>query len=961
MDQPTTPHPIAPQALSEIQSLLSEMEATYPAAHVGAMDISPLWADDIKAVSSEWAQALSDSINWLDHVPHVLMITSKDHETPQGLPSYAEIGAAFEKLLKEVSEPRTPGLLEKAADAWKSQSKRLDGLNAQEKLDRLIEQKKLISDGSRFRLRGIRSAITLGEEAQHLSVLIAEAIPQIKSAIQNELIQLTSIEEDSTFQLQRNARRRKQLERASGALDMVSQRVAHEASSEAVSGKQGLDEIVRQEELLHVRINTLVSQITKVISGEQINTIARTQGAEMASVATSVALPAPSAAASAPTLPVLAKDAATTPKSGFFSFLFNADAKPKRAKMSDYSKDILNSLHRRGRFINLTWVDFKTLIEKDVNVLPTTMVKGYKKPLADIMVSEKFWTHRETPNNAANLLETLLMRQPEALEKQLNGDLVRQAVIYRLRHDPKNRAGWSVLALASIDHPLTEIEKPSVMAIAAAALSEQYSPPDRQAIDNIAAIINSQIPLDILEETMCKNVCLMSSSFNPFERIYDRLPSAHASLIRREFLVRKIFNYPTPEDQALLDLLSPSDLRQFAEKTMVSGHEGSEKWLRAALKTASVQADMATPPTKETQWMQALPDYLRMRKKEAKTQEIPVSVLALALSMKSSRLLDQIQSYCRPALFRGYEAHEQAQDPLQRVADLYKKMIRDDATPSAGFWDTSVRGVATRSYGLETTPLFQVMALRDELEKGRHADPSDFWGEALAGNINTPCMKDPSNSNEPPMTPLMRACDRGDMKLINALMKHGADFKVQAHGATAGVYLYQKVLADVLEHDSNKSKHLRGASQETRNTFFRKILHTIHQTGIWDLNATEKAGSTQLLSAAVFADARQPPNQARRDAIESFIREMKRHDFIAWTNEPPMDAFKTGWPDRQTLLDYGVSSGLIESANVEDEVVHNVKMEALENAHKERRELFIALQREHGGTLPQSNRKRRSL
>lgn len=954
---PTTPQSsIAPDALSEIQSLLSEMETTYPVAHVGAMDISPLWADDVKTVSSDWARVLSDSINWLDHVPHVLMITSKNQEVPKGVPSYAEIGAAFEKLLKEVSGSRAPGLLEKATASWKSQDKKSESLTAKEKLDRLIEQKKVISDASRFRLRGIRSAITLGEEAQHLSVLIAEAIPQIKASIEHEMLALE--DEDTTFKAQRNARRRKQLERASGALDMVSQRVAHEASADTAVSKQGLDEVVRQEELLHVRLNTLVSQITKAISDKQIETVATFQGTTLASIATSVALPAPAATANTPTLPVLAKDAAATPKNGFFSFFLNVNGKPKPAKMSHHSKNIINNLHRRGRFINLSWMDFKDLIEKDVNILPNTMLKGYKKPLADIMVSEKFWTHRETPNNAANLLETLLMREPQSLEKEVDADRVRAAAIYRLKHDPKNRAGWALLELASIYRPLTDSEKPVVMTIAAAALSDQYASPGEKVLGSIARIIESQIPLDVLEKALQNHLSFVTSSFNPLEQVYDKLSAPHTSLIRREFLVRNLFNYPTPEDQAILDLLSPEDLRQFAQKTMVSGHEGCEKWLRAVLKTPSIQADMALPSNKETQWMWALPDYLRMRKKEAKTQDIPASVLATALSLKSSRLLDQIQFFCRPAIFRGYEADEQEQDPFDRIEYLQNNTRQHSTALDTDLLHSSLN-TPERKHGRAATPLFQVMALHDELEKGRHSDPADFWSEALSGNINIPCMTNPSDRDERPMTPLMKACERGDMKWIKALMKHGADYKIKVHGATAGFYLRKKVEMDIFAHDSNVSMYSGEPRQVTRNAFFRKILHTMDQTGIWELNATERAGSTQLLSAAVFADVRQPPNQARRKAIDDFIGRMSKNNFIAWVNEPPIDAFQKGWPDTQTLLSYGVSSGLIDSAQVKEYHAYQARQKELEDTKNELRARHQLFERGHGGKLPSGRLPRR--
>ena len=928
---------ILPSTLDEAQSILAGLATRWPEQQENVARSKPLWHEAVAQVDPSWAQVLGATVNWLDEVPLVLMSASKNITSEESVSQYTKIASSLDALLKEVSNPKAAGFALLGNRTTVAPADRLE---------ELMGDKKKLDEASQARIGAMQEALDLGDDARLLAAMMADAIPLLRTRIEQQRLSVDVESAPTMSEAQKRARTLKFLDRAASALDLVESRVKNESSPSATLNRDGLENMVSQEAQLHTRLNTLSGQIAKSIAGEQVDTQSARQGGQLALIA--IAPPE----GLTTNLPEVASTISAQPKrTGFWSRLMRspmgfrdmfivsgaaASASSQSApdvflplsiapRLSATAKGYLEQIEGYERHPILAWSPFKLAVKEPDVWASTKMPSGGS--LLDKIISPKLWDEQHRSSTMFNLLDTLIGRERVIKEDLCDWKRLLDICMASLAEAKTyvDESSWSAMRIIAKTGHFMDIA-PHMPALAKFA--------NVSSLRLRAGSANHDALTQILENLLTPEA--IKASTNVIDDQHYDLSFDNAHVFARNIknpAISSAFSFAlitgtqrstisAQKECELMENLSPSDRVDLAQHLLLQNNDISTRAkVNNLLSTSAMKADLAAPPAPETQWSFALKEW-QILNSRSQSSNVPPYLLACALSMKSLPLLERIAQLCPSPELKSdlTQVDGTSQPPLSLVMELdmnFQGELKSRRDPS--YWCALFKDQINRPAQQEYSEAPGV--------RGRPTGSQFDLNTGLTHHLREP------NTRDILMTPLMQAAYNGNSEWIQALLLAGVD-KDASLGVNSAISMLQNnVLKKIMRHESNPVDISR-ASRKVQNTFIRKMVHAMDQTGLWDIQnaGPESCVQGMLLTAMTTDMAAGQSDQSidavpRRKAIQDCISSLGISRFIETVTDAvvPRGSFELDGPEVKSLLAYGIVAGVIDAtpqdlATVKEEI-----------------------------------------
>lgn len=914
---------ILPGTLDEAQSILAGLATRWPEQQENVARSKPLWHEAVAQVDPDWAKILGATVNWLDEVPLVLMSASKNITSEESVSQYTKIASSLDALLKEVSNPKA---------AWFTLLGNRTTVAPADRLEELMGDKKKLDEASQARISAMQDALDLGDDARLLAAIMADAIPLLRMRIQEQRLSVDVESAPTMSEAQKRARTLKFMDRAASALDLAESRFKNESSPSATLNRDGLENMVSQEAQLHTRLNTLSGQIAKSIAGEQVDTQSARQGGQLALIA----LAPPEGLTT--NLPAVASAISAQPKrAGFWSRLMRAPmgfrdmfivsgaaasassqaapdaflSLPVAPRLSATANGHLEQIQYYKTHPRLAWTSFKFAVQEPEVWASTKMPSGGS--LLDKMISPKMWAEQHRPGSALSLFDILLER--ESVIKQGLCDWKR----------------LSDICMASLAEAKTYVDESSWSAMKIIAKTGHFMDldPHMPALAKFANVSSLRLragsakydALTQIFENLLTPEAIKAASHVIDDSHYDlSFDNAHLfSKTIKNPAISSAFSFvlitgtqrstiSAQKECDLMENLSPSDRVDLAQHLLLQNNDLSTRAkIKNLLSTSAMRADLAAPPSTETQWSFALKEW-QILNSHSQSSNVPPYLLACALSMKNLPLLESIAQLCPSPELKSdlTQVDGTSQPPLSLVMELdmtFLGELKSRRDPS--YWCALFSGQIDRPAVQEYS---EAPGVRGRITGTQY-------------NLNTGATQHSRlpSTRKIPMTPLMQAAYHGNREWIQALISAGVDMEAKQDDYSAISMLQNHVLKKIMRHE-DKPVDISRAPRKIQETFIRKMVHAMDQTGLWNIKEAGPDSCIQgMLITAMTTDLAAGQSEQsldaspRRNAIHDCIASLGASQFIETivSTLVPRGTFEIDGPEVASFFAHGHKAGVI--------------------------------------------------
>lgn len=917
--------PALSSALQDAQSTLNGLLTKWPSDAEVIQQSHALWESDLSYLDPQWAQVCSQAINWIDQVPMALMTASRQASESGASDGYAEIAASLDDLLKQVSGKKGFDLVGMMLGKKFSPA---------EHLEYLLDQKKKLDEGSVKRLSEVRLALDLGDEARQLAGLLIDAAPALSAEVQTRKREIENEGASTAFAAQKSLRTLKLLERAQSAIDIVKERAQHELSQNAAASRQGLENMVGQEEKMHARINASAAQISRAIANAQVK---KETGIESDKSPLTNSMH-PVAGAHVP-----AGVRAAPESKGFFKRMWSgSDVSPMNGFLDALEKSRRGENRHDGSLSKETLAELKIIkkyakegrfevVDKILSLFGRTDVKASTQFDGQSMIdfflsvssSKSFVKSPFTSGQQAGMLSILLLRETslssDLCDWKSVGYVMAQNFKYLENKDRIHTATALIKAHKFIDFG------DALPGVVKCAVSNYKRINFNLDLSN--AFLNEKCPPKVLEKVLRGLDCSPEnkSILGVFvHRLRPDLASTVARVMIDQYDMGLI---EADKEKEMIGKLLPSDQVELIKKLMRSDPSNlvTRATIRNMLDTPNMQDALSNAQDPDNFWPAALSDWASSYKMitanrgfdtpDASAPHVvrnaaPARLVSAALSMGLPDMWGRVQGFSsRPVLDGPLPLEVFTKNPFSilinppMVIDADRVFIGMHKIDPAYWSKLLVDHIETVSFRecqfSETT----VQAIVNEV-------PSGGGMEGVEHRIG---MITKLKNQEVAMTPLMEAAYLGDKRWVKALVDAGADRHINLADHTPVSMLKESVFKEIERLSSLGFP----PSRHPDSMFVEKMISTMNETRLWDIAAASpKNLEKEMLVAAVsldFTDRESVSNLARKKAIIECMSKMGRSkliDTVGYMVGPSSDS-DIHSPVVAHLLDYGAKAGLL--------------------------------------------------
>ena len=995
-----TPAPtstVLPQALQEGFAVLAKLAAKWPSENQHVSQNAPLWKDGLAIMDAGWAEFAAQSVGWLDQSSTALVVAGKEMSGQDPMLAYSQLGAKLEKLLNEVTQPnQRNGFL----DNWHVLRKPANE-PASVRLEKIVQEKSELDQVAGSRMRGLRDAMEMRDLSREALAILSNAGAPLRlhmhEALEKETNAADPNKPSSPLSLQKAERAQRQFRRATSALDIIQERLGHEFSGSSAD-LSSLDEAVHQEELMHSRIDGLTSKIAATIAGEGLKQLAHDQAEHSKAIAVA---PEPEASPLQALMAKHAEPRAQSGfLSRLFSRVPMGSKVSKESArilrdMSKYSgeADFSKTLSeiRKGPNADEFWENIIKLMS-DEEVSPTHKVgqKTLLSIMSEMATAPEVSNARFDFESKLALITMFSTRHPDgpkelqSIAPERFAHLFARAILGSDEtgapsdgvHIAKHRtnmqtvaSGFSLLeargALAGGDH----FNKFGIVTKFLRNTPQNYITPQvrEKAVQIMEGFIMSTSPPNFGNENV-----------EAIDAILPHLSVEAASKFGYAKLSRKVKNSkpPTPEDIKLISRLAPMAVNDLAGELMSTREKGEAPWTKALLnankrllpsepvvsdKRSYVQADNSFTPylpldherpqgRADMVNLLVLSQYSDMMFSGKKMKQWPEELRLRAFTSKDITLLNDL-AQGQPQAAINLSATTRADKVLASIiaADMHSGDRDHPSAPGATSTDPDYWCRVLSKYIDGKTPAsYEVKSIKT---KDYFEEDDDQWGDAEDEDYDVVFPPD-ARPEMPRMTPLMVACKYNSTPWIKALLKAGADPDVKDHSGLRAVGHWCQGAMERARKESVEStftgKHGRSHAvvnpAKTLEIYAKNIVTQMDEVGYWNLDIASKAGNcgTLLLQEALYLSLNPPVHSdatARKVAVEIFLADMSRHNFINAVSGmiSPPGRYPPGDPSIDKALAYGRRAGLFspeETQDISESIHEQSKVRAFHEQNK---------------------------
>lgn len=844
------------EALNQSQSLLANVEERFPriAEIIGETD--PLWFPALSVALPDWAGVIGKTINWLDYVPS-MMLTLSNSVSGVAVEDYSNLSKEFAALLKVVSKPKPPGLLSGLGFKKKSPS---------EQFNTLLDRKKAAETSGNNHIKSIRFALDMRQDVQMLASSVADALPDLINQVQRAIEDVDLENAPSMLEAQKSARRLKDLQRASDALDLVSSRLSHAFAPESSLNVEHLEKMVQQEERLLGHLNFLSDQITQKIANQTIETKTQSKEKQVEKLVSATELEKAQTAPASPTT-VMTMFSVSFPNS-ITRFQKNrsglsADLSVEAFKSFKELNELSGEVGSMEEYTRLS--ELAQIVANDPHAKPGMKLKGSDQTLVDLFTREEFTPYENHPRyhlphqGMVMAVNTICARAVKNQCDDVNWLRVEGFALRAAESDQYKivALGWKLLSIISSNNKI---------AVPASALLEKAN----ARIDSFPTW-NPQ-DFGIMMDTLLKHVEV------------EDIDKAMKGVLETPPALSKMFEAASaPQKNAIIRGIMVSVAR--SGKVPSSVHEKSiHTFSNEELKTLTSQLISLPPESKAlSEWLDMLaktPQYKHISRD--KDQDNWTVLLREYRSLK--KLLTPLTSNMPPVLF-----HEAVRTQNVELLNYLQRVFPSPNLnkPEYGLNSKEGKAVLMNLIDIENdhngrspiNPRYWCRALSHELDQVWRPGIDSFKEisfsivekrSLLGAKTSSHTVVHPKKlhdfaihsetfdyqrkSGTPLITPLIRACGTQKVEWAQEILKARAKAQI-----TTGRYEIKEALSVLMEAEFWQV--FGPQAQKLSEAEIVRVASLMRQTDLWDIEAVSPPGQYANVLARVIWDASQFPSK----------------------------------------------------------------------------------------------------
>lgn len=886
------------EALSQSLSLLSAVEERFPriAEIVGKTD--PLWLPALSTALPDWADVIGKTINWLDYVPSI-MLTVSNSVSGVAVEDYSHLSKEFDALLKVVSKQKSEGLLSGLGFKKKSPS---------EQFKVLLDRKRIAEKSGNDHIESIRFALDMRQDVQLLASSVADAMPDLIKRVQHALENLDLENAPSMLEAQKRARRLKDLERASGALDLVSSRLRHAFAPEASINIEHLEKMVQQEERLLGHLNHLSDQVTQKIANQKIEI--QTQSKEK-QVGKLVAATESEKAQTAPAPP--------TTVMTMFSVSFPNSITMFRKNRSGLSADLsveafksfkeLNELSGKvasmEQYVRLS--ELAQIVAKDPHAKPAMKLKGADQTLVELITKEEFAPYEKDLMNhfpyqgMVVAVNAICARATKNHCDDVNWLRVEGFALRASESDQYKivALGWELLSIISSKNKI---------AVPASALLEKanariesfpkWSPKDFEVMMDT---LLKHVEIDDIDKAM-KGVLETPTALS---KMFEAASAPQKNAIIRGIMVSvaRSGKAPSTVHEETIKSFSNEDLQKFTSQLITLPPESAalSAWLDVIVKTP--QYKQMARQTDEYNWAIMLREYRGLKKLFTPLTNMPPVLFHEAVSTQNIELLNYMQRVFPSPNLNKPEYGLNRRDGRAVIMNLIE--IENDQNGRSHinprYWCRALSHELDRVWtpGRDSVEGVSLSVIESRSLLGAKTSSYTIVNPKKLHDFHfhSETFHNKRKSGSALITPLIHACGQKKVEWVQEIL--GARVKAQQ---TTGRYEIKEALSVLME---DQFWHVYGPkAQKLSETDIIRVVSLMRQTDLWDIEAVSPPGQYANVLARVVWDAGQNPTKVSPLCMFEMQKSIKENKSEYEKVYPLLDAKSTSESEIEKVYDY---------------------------------------------------------